>query len=453
MYRSFSFAVAAWLLSAGASAQNLTAPTLSGSWQSIYHNPAMVHFLPTETTLGLPGIANDLRLQHLTANDIFVRRDGQRILELTNWSLLAREDNQVQNVYSIETVGLAVQQGRCGFSAYHRLRVQGEAAYSKSLIDLAALGNAAFLGRPIEVAPRGSVVSFQELGLSMSYALNDQVAVGGRIKYLAGVSNIQIMDGGSLQVTTGEENYALTVDQDLTLQTVGALTYESLDSLEVYYEPSRLAPADLFTSNSGLALDLGVAVNLDRLRLNFSATDLGAAIEWKEDITNLRFSGTRSFGGVDILGDLLRGDSISLAEATDSLSLTFSPTATDAPYRTEIAPTFYLGGEYDLTDALTLAGLVVLENRLGESVPALALSARYAVLPWLSLGASVNHRPNLRTNVGLNLFATPGKWQFFASSDKILTLLTTGNSAVSGVRLGLALELGERRRSSSSFLP
>ncbi len=314
------------------------------------------------------------------------------------------------------------------------------------------MGNTGLLGRPIEIAPRGTIVSFQEVGLSLSYALSDKVAIGGRLKYLAGVSNIQTMEGGTLRVTTGEENYALTVEQDLTLQTVGALNYESLDSLEVYYKPGRLDPADLFTGNSGLAADLGVAVHLDRLRLNFSASDLGAAIRWEEDVTNLRFSGTRSFSGIDILGDLLR-DSVSLSEATDSLALTFSPSENKLAYRTKIAPTFYLGGEYDLTDALTLAGLLVLENRLGESVPALALSARYAVLPWLILGASVSHRPDLRTNVGLNLFATPGRWQFFASSDKFLTLLTTGNSAVSGVRLGLALELGKPRRSSSSFLP
>ncbi len=131
MYRFFLFAIAALLLGTGLSAQNLTAPALAGSWQSTYHNPAMVHFLPTQVTLGLPGIANDLRLQHLTASDIFVRRDGQRILDLENWSLLAREDNQVQDVYSIETLGLAVQRGRFGFGAYHRLRVQGEAEYRR----------------------------------------------------------------------------------------------------------------------------------------------------------------------------------------------------------------------------------------------------------------------------------------------------------------------------------
>ncbi len=452
MLRSLPLAVLALLLSAGLSGQNLAAPVLSGSWQSTYHNPAMVHFLPTKVTLGLPGIANDLRLQNLKAGDLFVKRDGQRILNLENWSLRAQEDNQVQDVYSIETIGLAVREGRFGFSAYHRLRAFGEAEYSKSLVDLIALGNANFLGRPADIAPRGKLVSFQELGLSLSYAVSEKVAVGGRVKYLAGVSNIQTVDGGTLKLTTGVENYTLTLEQDLSLQTVGALTYENLDSLEVYYNPSRLHPSDLFTANRGVAVDLGIAVNLDRLRLNASATDLAAGIDWKEDVTNLRFSGTRSFSGIDILGDLLR-DSVSLQEATDSLVLRFSPTETNADYRTELAPTFYLGAEYDITDKFTLGGLVVLENRLGEAVPALVVSGRYDLLPWLSLGASLNHRPDLRTNVGLNLYATPGRLQFFLSSDKFFTLLTTGNSSVSGLRLGFAVELGSPRRSSSSFLP
>ncbi|THH37883.1 DUF5723 family protein [Neolewinella litorea] len=435
------------------SAQNLTAPLLSGSWQSTYHNPAMLHFLPGTFTLGLPGVANDLQLENITYNDLFVDVGGQRVLSLSAVSALTDDRNDVQDVFSIETVGLAFRRGRLALSAYHRLRVEGQAQYRGALVDLFVLGNAPFIGTTVEISPQGQVVGFQELGLGASYAVNDVIALGGRLKYLAGVSSISTDEGASLRLTTGSENYALTLEQDLTLRTVGALTYEGqLNEIGFDYNPNRLAPGDLFSGNTGVAFDVGVAVNLDRLRLNLSATDLGAAISWKNDVTTLRFSGSDTFTGLDVLSDLL-SDSVSLDSALDSLLVTFDPEQRSDPYRTELSPRFYLGGEYDLTKRLTAGALLVVEDRLGKTTPAVAVTGRYAATDWLRVGLNVNHRSGLGTNVGLHLYATPGRVQLFVSSDKLLTLLSTGSPALSGIRLGAALTLGTRDRSSASFRP
>ncbi|WP_420458547.1 DUF5723 family protein [Neolewinella sp.] len=441
-------------LCTGLTAQNLTAPLLAGSWQSTYHNPAMVHFLPQRVTLGLPGVANDLRLQNLQYGDLFVEENGRRVLDFMELARVANEQNTVQDVYGIETLGLAVQAGRLGLSIYHRLRAQGEAEYGRDLVELVARGNAPFIGQTVELAPRGQVISFQEVGLGVSYALSDKIAIGGRLKYLAGTSNIQVVNGGSLRLRTGAENYALTLEQELTVNTSNALVYESLDSVSFDYNPSRLALGDLATGNTGLAFDLGVAVNLDRLRLTASVVDLGASIDWRDDITSLRFTGTDVFTGLDLLENLLR-DTVSLETAVDSLLLTYEPERSSEGYTTEIGPSFYVGGEYDITDAFTTGAMLVLEDRLGKLQPAVVFMGRYAITEWLRMGVNVNYRADIRTNVGLHLYATPGRVQIFASSDKFITLLSTGNTSLAGVRLGLALALGQRAgplgRSRSSF--
>ena len=436
----------------GLRAQNLTAPLLAGSWQSTYHNPAMVHFLPQRITLGLPGVANDLRLQNLQYGELFVEENGRRILDFTELARVAEEQNTVQDIYGIETLGLAVQTGRLGLSAYHRLRAQGEAEYGRELVDLVAGGNAPFIGQTVELAPRGQVISFQEVGLGVSYALNDKIAIGGRLKYLAGTSNIEVVNGGSLRLRTGEENYALTLEQELTVHTSNALVYESLDSVSFDYNPSRLAPGDLATGNTGVAVDLGVAVNLDRLRLNASVVDLGARIDWKEDVTSLRFTGTDAFTGLDLLENLLR-DTVSLETAVDSLLLTYELERSSAGYTSGIGASVYLGGEYDLTERFTAGAMLVLEDRLDELRPAVALVGRYGITEWLQLGLNVNYRADIRTNVGLHLYATPGRLRILASSDKLVTLLSTGNTSLAAVRLGFALALGQQpgRRSRSSF--
>ncbi len=434
-------------------AQNLTAPLLSGSWQSTYHNPAMVHFLPGRLTVGLPGVSNDLRLENLSYGDLYVDSGGDRVLDLNALSALTRDRNAAQDFFSIETLGIAVRGSRLAFSAYHRLRLDGEAEYRGDLVDLVVLGNAPFIGATVDIAPRGTVVSFQEVGAGLSYALSGAVAIGARVKYLAGSSVLQTREGGTLRLTTGTENYALTLDQDVTLHTVNAIAIEDeLSSIRFDYQPERLNPADLFGANSGVAFDFGVAVNLDRLRLNASATDLGASINWTEGVTSLRFTGTTSYTGLDILGELLR-DSVSFDTALDTLVNTFDPVRESASFRTDLAPKFYLGGEYDVTDRLTAGALLVLEDRLGESAAAVAVTANYGITEWLQVGLNVNHRSGLGTNLGANLYLSPGSFRLFASSDKLFSLFGTGRPALAGVRVGAALSLGERDRSSASFRP
>ena len=441
-----------WLLVLGPlSGQNLTAPLLSGSWQSTYHNPAMLHFLPGAVTVGLPGISNDFRLENLNYRDLYVSSGGQRILDLNALAALTGDRNSVQEFFSIETLGLAVRTDRMAFSAYHRLRLNGNAEYSGDLVDVIALGNAPFIGATVDLAPRATVLTFQEVGFGLSYAVSDAVAVAGRIKYLAGSSAVQTSEGGSLRLTTGTENYALTLDQDITLRTVNAIEYnESLSDIRFEYFPERLTPGDLFGSNTGMAIDVGVAVDLDRLRLNASATDLSASIEWDDDVTNLEFSGSNTFSGLDILADLLR-DSVSLNTALDSLVGTFDPQASTGNFTTKLAPTYYLGGEYDISDRVTTGALLVLEDRLGEAAVAAAITANYAVTDWLRLGLNANMRSGLGTHLGANLFISAGSFQFFASSDKLFSLLGTGRPEVAGVRIGAALSLAARDRSFASF--
>jgi hypothetical protein len=435
-------------------AQNLTAPTLAGSWQSTYHNPAMQHFLPGTLTVGLPGIANDFRLQHLEYSDLIDRKNDERVLDLATWSRLSRTTNEVQNVFSVETIGGAYRWKSWVFGGYHRLRSRGEAVYPKTLIDLLALGNAAYIGQTVGIAPRGNLSSWQEIGLSAGYAVSDKIAVAGRLKYLAGVSNVQTGAGGRLALTTGTENYGLTLEQDYTVQTVNAIAYRGLDDTGFEYNPNRLRAGDLFSANNGLAFDLGVAVDLGRLRLNASASDLGATIEWREQVTTLSFSGTDAFTGLDIVTDLLR-DTVSVQTAVDTLRATFEPREGSDPYRTELAPTFYLGGEYDLTQNLVVGGLLVLEDRNGSLSPVYALNARYVLSRWLQFGGNVNYRTGIRTNVGLHFYASPGRFRLFVSSDKFVRLVTTGNPSLAGIRLGASWVWGapERNRLISAFRP
>ena len=413
----------------------------------------MLHFLPERAVLGLPGLGNDLRLENVRYADLFTRVGGQRLFSLDALAVAAGDRNDVENALAVETLGVAVRGKRLAFGAYHRFRGRGQAEYRGDLVDLAAYGNAPFIGATVELAPRGTVVSYHEVGAGLSYALSDRVAVGARLKYLAGATAVQTSETGSLRLTTGEETYDLRLEQDIVLRTVGALRYPgNLSGIRLDYYPYRLDPADLGSGNAGVGLDLGVAVNLDRVRLNASVTDLAAGINWKREVTTLTFRGDDRFSGVDVLGDLLRGDSVSLATALDSLVDRFNPEVDAAGFRTSLSPTLYLGGEYDLSGRFTAGALLVLEQRLGEAKPAGALLGRYRLTDWLQLGVNVSYRADLQPQAGMHLYATPGRFRLLVASDKLFTLIGSDSPVLAGLRIGASLALGPLPdRSSASF--
>ncbi|MEM6770604.1 MAG: DUF5723 family protein, partial [Bacteroidota bacterium] len=198
-------------------AQDLTAPLFSDSWQATFSNPALYGNLPGRFTVGLPGFQNDLVLENVTYNQLLATENGERFLDLRLLPELLEDRNEIRNDFAVETVGVGLRGDRFSVGFAHRLRAGGVLDYPRSLIEVVAEGNAQFIGQTVEIAPLGLVTSYHEIGLGVSYQLTERIHLGGRLKYLSGIADVRTNVGGSLLLTTGEENFALTLDQDLTL--------------------------------------------------------------------------------------------------------------------------------------------------------------------------------------------------------------------------------------------
>lgn len=425
-------------------AQDLTAPLFSDSWQATFSNPALYGNMPGRLTVGLPGLQNDLVLENVTYNQLLSTQNGERILDLRTLPDLLEDRNEIRNDFAVETVGVGLRGDRFSVGFAHRLRAGGVVDYPKTLIQLAAQGNGQFVGETVEIAPLGLVTSFHEIGLGLSYAITEKIHLGGRVKYLSGIADVRTGADGSLRLTTGEENFALTLEQDLTLNSAGAIEFDGLGDVNVNYDLSRLRTDQLFSGNNGVALDLGLFVDLDKLRLQAAANDIGGTITWANEVTNLRFTGTDAFSGLDVLEQFLE-DSISFSGAIDSLRITFDPTETNDNYQTNLAATYLLGGEFDVTDRLTAGLLIVHYDRPQATETAFALSARYRIIEQLTVGLNYNARRDAAANLGLHLFATVGPVQLLASTDNLLTVFRQRGSSRASVRLGAALSFGGDR--------
>lgn len=426
------------------SGQDLVTPLLSDSWQATFGNPALYGSLSHEYTVGLPGIYNDLFLENLTLNTVFPTQNGQRVLDLPRLPDQLSRRNEVSYDLAFETLGFSWRGDRISGGVSHRLRSFNRIDYPKTLVTLAARGNGSFVGQTVEIAPQGALTNFHEFGVGLSLPIAPHILIGGKIKYLSGIGDLRTNPGASLLLTTGTENFSLTLDQDLTLNSSGILNFTDLETFEASFSPSRFRSNGRFASNHGVALDLGIFVQYDRLQLQAAVQDLGASIRWKEAVTALRFSGQGRFDGVDVLTRLFQ-DSIRLDGAVDSLLATFQPAEDDTPYVGRLPATYLLGGSFALTDRLT-AGALLLHRRPPEAATttALSLSTRYQLLEVLTVGLQLNTRTGTPADLGALLQLRLGPLQLLTTTDNLLTLFRQRDRSRASLRVGAALAFGQR---------
>lgn len=420
------------------SAQDLATPLLRGSWQSTFANPALYSQLEGELTIGLPGLSNEFHIENVSVEELVGTRDGRRLLDLSALPGLLEERNQISDFFVLETIGIGLRGDRLSAGAYHRLHTNGSFDYNRNLIRLIAEGNAQFIGQTVDITPFGTAVGYHELGLGLAFDVTDKIAIGGRIKYLSGIEGVRIQEGSRLSLTTGEDNFALSLDQDAVVNSSGIVDFESLDDIQINLDLLDVDSGPLFNENNGLAFDVGIHLDFDNLRIQAAANDLGAKIDWTQNVSNLTFSGVSEFTGLDILRQVL-DDSVSFTVAVDSLNDIFSPTEDNNAWSYSIGAHYLLGAEFDVDDKLTVGAMVLYRDRFLGGAPAVMVSGRYQFLNWLAAGVHYNYRDGSAANLGANLYLTPGPVQFFAGTDNLTNIFGSSGGTRSSVRLGLAL--------------
>ena len=430
--------LALFLLNGGLTAQGLFTPTLSDSWQATFHNPALYTRLEGKLTVGLPGFSNRLDLGEFTYNDIIVEEGGERVLDLNLLANNLGDRNFIGNEFNAETLGFAYHGERFGVGVSHRFRSRGQFDFPRRLVEVLANGNAQFIGQTVDVAPFLRATNYHEFALGLSYAASEKVHFGARIKYLSGVSDVRIDPDQTLLLTTDARGYAITLTQNTVLNSSGVVDYNGLDDFGVDYEFSDVQLDQLFTGNAGLAADIGVFVDLDGVRLQAAATDLGASINWDENPENLVFFGESSFDGLDVLTELF-DDNFSIDGAVDSLLEQFDPTETFNPYSGGVGARFMAAAEVDLTEKWTLAGSFLYSDQLIKDRLGVSAGARFQVLEQWSVGAYYNVWGEDYSNLGVQLYGGIGPLRILASTDDVLTIFRPRDAASVGGRVGLAL--------------
>lgn len=419
-------------------AQNdLSSLLLQDSWQMLNTNPAKQ---PNGVLVNLPGIYSNFWITNVTFNDLVKEENGTNTLDISNAISKLEEQNFIREDFDFETIGVGFKVGKLGVNFGHRVRISGLLDYPKTLAQLIWEGNAQFIGQEVNFGPSLDFTAYHELALGLSYDIDDNVHIGARIKHLSGISNVST-ERNDLSLSTSDDVYQLELQADYLINSAGILTYNGIDDIGLDFNLDKVGFDKLFGKNNGVAFDLGIAVALGKIHLSASAIDLGAEINWEENVNNYNLNGEFEFDGLDIAQTLFDDES-SFGNVLDSLSDTYNPVEAHNAYTTTTGSKFYFSGQYELSDQMQMGLILFTDNYHDVKSSALALSASMQLTSLIRVGGFYGLRNERFDNLGANISFHTNVLNLHLATDNILSVFNVKDANLANFRIGLNLLFG-----------
>ena len=343
---------------------------------------------------------------------------------------------------SNELFGFGFKAKKNYFSLNLSNRLQTRLTYPKDLLQFVSEGNGdTYLGKRAAFDGLGlDLMSYLEVGLGYNRDVNDKLTVGGRLKYLSGIANVNTLKS-KLGITTDETSFDLTVDGQMQINT------SNLDT-NVFNDPNQLIQSVTKFTNSGFAIDLGGSYKLsEKVQLNASLLDLGF-INWKSNVTNYVSNEVNyTFKGINF------NDSLSLDNSLDTLNTVFSQKQNHENYKTNLHTKFYLGGRYDINKYFYTSALMYNEIVSGKYTNGLSLAFNTKLNNWLN--ASINYSKYGRSynNFGFGLNLKGGPIQFYVMTDNFMAFINPTKTNHVHASFGLNILVGPRKDKDGDGVP
>lgn len=319
--------------------------------------------------------------------------------------------------------------------------------YPKDLFKLAFEGNGStLLGERANMDGFGvDLLSYLEFAVGFNRKFSDKLTVGGRLKYLQGLGTVYTVKS-QLGLTTDETTFDLTLDGQLALNT--ANTGINLDTNFNGYNTSD------FTSfpNHGIGVDLGAVYEIsDKLSVNASLLDLGV-IKWNMNVRNFASDSVSfTFKGVDI-NEFLSDSSDVLGTIQDSLSGIFGYSSNSDAFTTPLFTRFYIGGNYKLTEKISVGANIYNEFVHSRYRGALTLNGSAQLTDWFRVSMNYTYYSRDFKNIGLGFAINGGPFQFYAISDNVIGFFVPQASKNWHARFGINFLLGWREKESKASM-
>lgn len=436
MNKFFTF-IAFYLFSIGISAQpQLGTHFMRNTFQASRTNPAL---LPDEKlVIALPHFYNHFELTGPSFDDLFDTTGDTPVFNLGNILDDLDDENSFRNNATLETFGISLGFGNLRLGVHTASHIGGLVNYQRGLADLIWQGNAAFIGQTIDLSTDLQIRGYHELGLTGSYKFK-ALTVGVGLKYLSGVGDISTVNSDA-SLFTDPDIFQLTLDSDFRANTSSFLEFNSIDDFNVNFDFNDFGFSNFFSGNSGFAFDFGIDLDLGKLKVAASVTDVGD-INWSENVRNYTSNGTFEYDGVDFSG-ALTGNGASFEGALDTLAEIFEVVETFEEYSTTLPRKIYLSAIYDFSRTWQFGVVYFNEDAGGVISNAISLGAQARLSRALTVGGNYSIYNGNAANIGLNASGKVGPVQVVLATDNAIGLFDFGNTQYTNVRLGLNVLLG-----------
>ena len=177
--------------------------------------------------------------------------------------------------------------------------------------------------------------------------------------------------------------------------------------------------------------------------------DLGY-IKWNYDTRNFKKDSLNfSFTGIDIKDFLGTDDTTSsqisqtLADSIDNIIQLQDYTGS---YKTPLYTQFYLGGEYELSQKITLSGIGHFEFIHGRFRPSMTVGARFKLTNFFTAVANYSAYNNSYLNFGVGLAANLGPIQWYFASNNVVGVFAPYLTKNAHFRTGINILIGREKK-------
>ncbi len=320
----------------------------------------------------------------------------------------------------------------------------------KDLFSLVLFGTDSTRTKSYDLSKLGiSSTMYTEFSVGYSRVINDKWTVGGKAKYLMGQANFST-DFEKLKVKAGLDEWQIKGSGKIRASLPDVVDIPISEDNTVDYghittDFGKFSADDIFTSNWGLGLDLGVTYNvLPCLQLSAAVTDLGF-IRWNSNTTTAQVAGGYTFNGFDygIDGDI-DGKWNQIKEDFENA---FNKDANHDHYTTFLSTRLNVGAEYNVWD--NRFGLGLLSSTLFYNkniMTELTASANLRPFNWLSTTVSYTILNGQYNTFGAGLQFRLAPWNMFIAVDRIPLHFTKeyipSQTKHANIQAGFIFELG-----------
>lgn len=400
--------------------------------QNLMVNPASPH--DYKLVVGFPGLGGLSTHVNSTGLASAIEARGDINENLGNTINGLRPTDRINTTQSLDGLFVGFKTGDGYWTISAQQKTDFNMTMPGELLKFLYFGNAGsgYVGKTLDASNFNiEAIVRNEYGIGYQHKIDSNFIVGGRFKFISGVSNIYTQ---KFNASIYSDIDQVSVNTDILINTSGV--YNSILGSDGF-DPINYYSGSVFGENTGMSIDLGAYYRInERFDVSGSVLNLGF-INWNKDLRGYEVKGDFDFYGVEAS---YPGDSLNFGDYLDSVvSRVEVKDVNINSYTTNLPSHFIVSGQFYANEknvfGVTYQGS--LWNNTLYSNYGIMYNGRYS--KWFNLMLGYSVIDNSLNNVTFGASLRLGAFQIYALTDNTFGLLNPSEIVVTNVRAGITL--------------